>query len=95
MCPVFVSMKFFMIFVQFIGISFFFFFVQFTRISLGYEGKTENFDLMLEGNKLTERSDNESKDEEENEGILPVLIRTAKDDFKLVGDAIRMAFSKR
>ena len=60
-----------------------------------YEGKTEMFDPMLEGDELIERSDNESEDEEENEGILPVLIRTAKDDFKLVGDVIKMAFSKR
>ena len=53
------------------------------------------FDPMLEGDELIERSDHESIDEEENEGILPVLIRTAKDDFKLVGDVIKMAFSKR
>ena len=59
-----------------------------------YEGKTELFDPMLEGDELIERSDKVS-DESEAEGLLPVLIRTAKDDFKLVGDVLKMAFSKR
>merc|ERR1712223_1644075 len=59
-----------------------------------YEGKTELFDPMLEGDELIERSDKTTADESE-EGLLPVLIRTAKDDFKLVGDVIKMAFSKR
>ena len=59
-----------------------------------YEGKTELFDPMLEGDELIERSDKTTSNESE-EGLLPVLIRTAKDDFKLVGDVIKMAFSKR
>ena len=59
------------------------------------EGKTELFDPMLEGNELIERSDKIASDESDEGGILPVLIRTAKDDFKLVGDVIKMAFSKR
>merc|ERR1712079_948965 len=49
---------------------------------------------MLDGEEPIERSNNESKDEEENKGILPVLIRTAKDDFKLVGDVIKMTVKK-
>lgn len=59
-----------------------------------YEGKTELFDPLLEGDEIIERSDTES-DQEKEGGILPVLIRTAKDDLKLVGDVIKMAFSKK
>ena len=72
----------------------------FARRKPSYEMKTELFDPLLEGDEIIERSDTGSDLEEESsaqkkDGILPILIRTAKDDLKLVGDVIKMAFAKK
>ena len=65
-----------------------------------YERETELFDPLLEGDEIIERSDTGSDDyssaqEKKDDGLLPILIRTAKDDLKLVGDVIKMAFARR
>ena len=62
--------------------------------------ETELFDPLLEGDEIIERSDTGSDTElksaqQKDDGILPILIRTAKDDLKLVGDVIKMAFTRR
>ena len=68
-----------------------------------YERKTELFDPLLEGDEIIERGDFEDKHESDlkttssnnKEGFLPVLIRTATDDLRFVGDVLKMAFSKK
>lgn len=65
-----------------------------------YEAETELFDPLLEGDEIIERSDDgedtirTTNSDKSEGGILPALIRTAKDDLKLVGDVIKMAFSR-
>ena len=68
-----------------------------------YEGKTELFDPLLEGDEIIERSDFSDDDDDDErtstssseKGFLPALFQTAKDDLKLVGDVIKLAFAKR
>ena len=72
----------------------------FARRKPSYEMETELFDPLLEGDEIIERSDTGSDSElksaqQKDDGILPILIRTAKDDLKLVGDVIKMAFTRR
>ena len=71
-----------------------------------YEGKTELFDPLLEGDEVIERSESvqsdsivsyspvDSSGDSQNNGLWPMLIRTAKDDLKLVGDVIKLALSR-
>ena len=70
-----------------------------------YEKKTELFDPLLEGDEIIERSESvqspaaaisdiSKSDDEGKDGLWPMLIRTAKDDLKLVGDVIKLALSR-
>ena len=78
-----------------------------------YEGKTELFDPLLEGDEVIERSEsvqsdiisyspadssgdsqNDDNNNKDTTGLWPMLIRTAKDDLKLVGDVIKLALSR-
>ena len=64
-----------------------------------YESKTELFDPLIEGDEIIERSESVISETStsitsDKEGLWPMLIRTAKDDLKLVGDVIKLALSR-
>jgi hypothetical protein len=64
---------------------------QYLRSQMPYYVLTKKKEIAGEEDKSAA---NERSDKEENVGLLPMLLRTAKDDLKFVGNVIKYALAR-